>query len=121
MEEKMRFTDLVAEALDHKESGVRSNQLGTILDLFGNASTEQMTPLYIEENLQSVSECRSRSLLGVYRSNLRRLFDYAVKVGAAKSNPVLFEPRPGPHGRNYRKRLHQLKAVELLKRFNELR
>ena len=84
--EKMRFSDLIAEALAHRE--VEQQRTGPLLDLFGDCATDEMTPLFIDEKLGSVSG-RSAFTIRNYRRALSSVFRYGVKAGRIKENPAV--------------------------------
>ncbi len=82
----MRFSALVDEALAHKQ--VERQRVGPLLDLFGDCTTDEMTPLLIDEKLRSV---RGRSTFTIvnYRRALSRIFGYGVRVRKIKENPAI--------------------------------
>jgi hypothetical protein len=112
----MRFAQLVDELPADKRRDVQARVTG-LRDLFGNYTLEQMTPLFIEEKLESTVRLSpqggylSRGSVSSLRSALRGIFHRAAETGKFQLTPVL---RGG--GRGIQIQVARLRALELLER-----
>jgi hypothetical protein len=110
------FSQLVDELPADKRRDMQARVTG-LRDLFGNYTLEQMTPLFIEERLESVVRLSpqggylSRNSVSSLRSALRGIFHRAAEAGKFQLNPVL---RGG--GRGIQIQVARLRALELLER-----
>ena len=115
----MDFAELVDKTVAYKKGYVASRLLGTLLDLFGSCTVEEMTPLFIEKKFEGAVRSwtgesagpLSRAAISYYRSTLRKIFECAAEMGEVSSNPVLSGQK-----RDIRKAVVRAWSIDLLKR-----